>query len=99
MAAASAKPFGAAPSDYEGLQLKGTMATAKDPFKIMNRFLSEQTIANSHMIDVREKFDNYNNTAPKTASAYGFFGTQAYKDAGENYHKNYKAYKTLTKGL
>lgn len=95
MAAVSAKPFGAAPSNFEDLQMKNTMATARDPYKIINNFLNEQTIANTHLIDMRNRFDEFNANKPKTAQPYGFFGTNSYKESIKTYNEDYKAYKAL----
>jgi murein DD-endopeptidase MepM/ murein hydrolase activator NlpD len=95
MTAVSAKPFGAAPSNFEDLQMKNTMATARDPYKIINNFLNEQKIANTHLMDMRKKFDVFNTTKAKNIQPYGFFGTPGYQESLNTYHKDYKAYKTL----
>ena len=79
MTAVSAKPFGAAPSNFEDLQMKNTMATSKDPYKIINNFLNEQTITNTHLADMRGRFDKFNTTKAKNVQPYGFFGTPGYQ--------------------
>lgn len=95
MAAASAKPFGAAPSNYEDLQLKSTMATAKDPEGIIRNFLVEQAITNTHLIDMRNRFDTFVSNKSKNVQPYGFFGTPGYKESQDIYKNDYKAYKAL----
>lgn len=95
MSAVSAKPFGAAPSNFEDLQMKNTMATARDPFKIVNNFISEQGITNKHLITMRNQFDTFNTTKKQNVQPYGFFGTNGYKEALDLYSKDYKAYKLL----
>ena len=95
MSAVAAKPFGAAPSNFEDLQMKNAMATAKDPFKIVDNFLREQEIGNKHLINMRTQFDTFNTTKAKHIQPYGFFGTEGYKEALSSYNKDYQAYKLL----
>ena len=71
------------------------MATAKDPYKVINNFLNEQTISNAYLVDMRSRFDKFNTTKAKNIQPYGFFGTPSYQESMDLYNKDYKAYKTL----
>ena len=95
LAAMAARPFGAAPSNFEDIKSQNAMATARDPARIISEFMSEQKIANNYLIDVRERFDNFNATKAKNIQPHGFFGSAGYKEAKELYKKDYKAYKIL----
>jgi murein DD-endopeptidase MepM/ murein hydrolase activator NlpD len=95
LAAMAARPFGAAPSNFEDIKSQNAMATARDPARIISEFMAEQKIANNHLIDVRERFDNFNATKANNIQPHGFFGSAGYKEAKELYKKDYKAYKIL----
>lgn len=95
LAAMAARPFGAAPSNFEDIKSQNAMATARDPARIISEFMAEQRIANNYLIDVRERFDNFNATKSSNIQPHGFFGSAGYKEAKELYKKDYKAYKIL----
>lgn len=95
LAAMAARPFGAAPSNFEDIKSQNAMASARDPARIISEFMAEQKIANNHLIDVRERFDNFNATKAKNIQPHGFFGSAGYKEAKDLYKKDYKAYKIL----
>ena len=93
ISAVAAKPFGGNPSNFEDIAIKNTLATTRDPYRVLNDFLNEQKITNEHLANTREKFDQF--AVNSNDRPYKFFGTQGYEDAKKQYHKDYTAYKML----
>lgn len=93
ISAVAAKPFGGNPSNFEDIAIKNTLATTRDPYRVLNDFLTEQKITNEHLANTREKFDKF--AVNSNDRPYKFFGTQDYEDAKKQYHRDYTAYKML----
>jgi hypothetical protein len=96
--AVSAKPFGGAPSNFEDIAIRNTIATARDPASVIKRFVEEQKLTNNYLANVRNNYDTFNTNKPKDMAPYKYFVTDAYKSAITDYNTNYDALMSLRGG-
>ena len=93
--AVSAKPFGGAPSNFEDIAIRNTIATARDPASVIRRFVEEQKITNNYLSNIRGGYDTFNSNKPKDMAPYKYFVTDAYKNYIKDYNTDYDALMTL----
>jgi hypothetical protein len=93
--AVSAKPFGGAPSNFEDIAIRNTIATARDPASVIRRFIEEQKITNNHLSNIRSGYDTFSSNKPRDMAPYKYFVTDAYKNFIKDYNTDYDALMTL----
>jgi hypothetical protein len=96
--AVSAKPFGGAPSNFEDIAIRNTIATARDPASVIKRFVEEQKLTNNYLANVRSGYDTFNSKKPNDMAPYKYFVTDAYKNYITDYNTNYDALMSLRGG-
>jgi hypothetical protein len=89
--AVSAKPFGGAPSNFEDIAIKNTIATSRDPASVIRNFSEEQKVTNKYLADIRRNYDAFNVSKPKDIYPHSYFGSPLYKKAEDDYNLNYEA--------
>jgi len=89
--AVSAKPFGGAPSNFEDIAIRNTIATSRDPASVIRNFSEEQKVTNKYLADIRRNYDAFNSSKPKDIYPHSYFGSPLYKKAEDDYNLNYEA--------